>query len=148
MSNFSWVQFSLAENIVISWIVSVAENATELNLIETAFISSRIPSKTFSENPYEPDELNFKFSKIATFKTWPINIRLFLVICHGQTSHNLWLITHLFCDARSWMGDGPFGGLGSWSVSASNSIWSKLYWFSLQKRHPLNSSNSYTLLYI
>ena len=61
MSNFSWVQFSLAENIVISWIVSVAENATELNLIETAFISSRIPSKTFSENPYEPDELNFKF---------------------------------------------------------------------------------------
>ena len=51
MSNFSWVQFSLAEKMVISWIVSVAENATELNLIETAFISSRIPSKTFSVNP-------------------------------------------------------------------------------------------------
>ena len=65
MANCSWVQFSLAEKMVISWIVSVAENATESNLIETAFISSRIPSKTFSVNPYEPvpDELKFKLEK-------------------------------------------------------------------------------------
>ena len=127
MANCSWVQFSLAEKMVISWIVSVAENATESNLIETAFISSRIPSKTFSVNPYEPvpDELKFKLEN-SNFDSRPLGQRL----CQWKVD----FMTHLFDDARSWMGDGPFGGLGSWSVSASNSIWSKLYWFSLQKK--------------